>query len=341
MSEPTVGRVRRVFSDLETVTGRLLEIDESEQDIADSGSQERLADAALEEKRLAITHGVRGLEKIRQGRESELTEAEELGIEAVVLEEGRPSIPVHDGDFLPPPPEWGALYTHRKEIRSSLGRVGRVEVDRDGGRSWLGTGFLAGPQIIMTSRGVALDFSRRDGRSWKFRARMSSWLDFREVPDAGPPAGYAVTEIIGIHEDHDLALLRIEATSLSGDPLPEPFVLAKEEPSDLRDREAYQIGYPARDSRDADERMHAIFHDVFDVKRLRPGRITGLTAGGVRMSHDCSSLGDCSGAPVIDLESHRVLGLHVAGRLREHGHAVPLWLLTEDPLIESAKINYA
>jgi hypothetical protein len=340
MKKTIVARARQIFSDLEAVTVRLREIEEDPSADASPRLPDILARAALEGKRRAVTDGVRGLKKLRYGQEGDLTSDELFGIEVIVLEEGRPSILIHDGDFLPPPPEWGTLYTHRKEIRGSIGRVGRVTIDGDPRRSWLGTGFLVGPQTVLTSRSVALDLGRREGEGWKFRTRCSATFDLAEEPGSKWPLDFLVTEIIGIHEDHDLALLRIEATASSGAALPEPFALMSSEPPKLHGREVYQIGYPAWDSRAGNRPMRAIFLDVFDVKRLQPGQVTGLTIAEARLRHDCSTLGDTCGAPVIDLESHLVLGLHTGGRLGERGHAVPLWLLTGDPLIKSASVNF-
>jgi hypothetical protein len=340
MKETTIARARQIFNDLEALAVRLREIDEDPPTEPSPRLSDILARAALEGKRRAVTDGVRGLKKVRYGHAGDLTPDELFGIEVIVLEEGRPSILIHDGDFLPPPPEWGTLYTHRKEIRRSISRVGRLTIDGDPRRSWLGTGFLVGPQTVLTSRSVALGFGRREGEGWKFRTRFSSTLDLSEEPGAEGPLGFLVTEIIGIHEDHDLALLRIEATSSSGASLPEPFALMSSEPPNLHGRDVYQIGYPAWDSRAGNTPMRAIFLDVFDVKRLQPGQLTGLTIAEARMWHDCSMLGDTCGAPVIDLESHVVLGLHTGGRLREHGDAVPLWLLTGDSLMKSANVNF-
>jgi hypothetical protein len=340
MKETIVARAKQIFSDLGAVSVRLREIEEDPSTDASPRLSDILSRAALEGKRRAVLDGIRGLKKIRLGHEGDLTPDELFGIEVIVLEEGRPSILIHDGDFLPPPPEWGALYTHRTEIRRSIGRVGRLTIDGDPRRSWQGTGFLVGPQTVLTSRSVALDFGRREGESWKLRTRFSATLDLSEEPGSRGPLDFVVTEIIGIHEDHDLALLRIEATSSSGAPLPEPFALMSGEPPNLHGREVYQIGYPAWDSRTGHTAMRAIFLEVFDVKRLQPGQVTGLTVADACLRHDCSALGDTCGAPVIDLESHLVLGLHTGGSLRERGHAVPLWLLADDPLIESAGMNF-
>ena len=98
MHESTTSRLRRVFSDLEALAGRLEEIDEAgplQPELSPPRGRDLLAGAAFEGKRVAIAHGLSGLSKIRHGRESQLTEVEEFGIAAIVLEEGRPSILIH------------------------------------------------------------------------------------------------------------------------------------------------------------------------------------------------------------------------------------------------------
>ena len=135
--------------------------------------------------------------------------------------------------------------------------------------------------------------------------------------------------------------MRVESASSSGESLPEPFLLEATAPPDLRGRDVYQIGYPAWDSRAGNEPLQAIFMDLFDVKRLRPGQATAIDVSGNRLQHDCSTLGDTCGAPIIDLESHRVLGLHVGGRFQDGGYAVPLWSLARDPLFKKTKLNFA
>ena len=99
------------------------------------------------------------------------------------------------------------------------------------------------------------------------------------------------------------------------------------------------MGYPAWDGRRNDPaEMRKIFGEIFEVKRLQPGEMTGLT--GKVFKHDCSTLGGNSGSCVVDLETHQVLGLHFGGRYLEGNTAVALWTLTGDPLLKQAKVNF-
>ena len=62
------------------------------------------------------------------------------------------------------------------------------------------------------------------------------------------------------------------------------------------------MGFPAKDAdRNVSAEMERIFADVYDVKRLQPGRATQYTDGESSMSHDCSTLGGNSGSPLFDL----------------------------------------
>jgi len=109
----------------------------------------------------------------------------------------------------------------------------------------------------------------------------------------------------------------------------------------LKGRKVYVIGYPAWDGRRNDpEPMKRIFAEIYNVKRLQPGEISGDALGAFEFFHDCSTLGGNSGSPILDLETHRVLGLHFGGRFLEKNHAVPLWVLQNDPLIKRAALNF-
>ncbi|MCZ0975454.1 trypsin-like peptidase domain-containing protein [Streptomyces albulus] len=117
--------------------------------------------------------------------------------------------------------------------------------------------------------------------------------------------------------------------------------VAADAPPDLPGRPVYCVGYPAWDGRrNEPESMRRIFLDVYGVKRLQPGTATGLAADGSVLRHDCSTLGDTSGAPVIDLVDHRVVGLHCGGRYGRGNYAVPLWQLVEDPLLVRGGVNF-
>ncbi|GAA3388229.1 serine protease [Streptomyces roseoviridis] len=353
---PVATGPEQVFGDLGEVAARVrarleqeLEIQESALDLPPGAAPgAEIGRFAQEERARVLEAGVFGLEKLAHGRSDEVDEDEYFGVEAIVLLEGRPAILVQGQDFAPQPGDWSVLDAARAAIRESIARVGRVEVSGHPNLDWVGTAFHVGPDTVMTNRHVAVEFSRAEDAGWSFQQGMSARVDPGEelpphpapgpVPAAGP-LPYEVTEVIGIHPDVDLALLRIAPPD--GEPLPTPLAVAADAPAELSGRPVYVVGYPAWDGRrNEPESMRRIFMDVYNVKRLQPGTATEFTPGGLVMRHDCSTLGGNSGSPVFDLTDHRVLGLHFGGRYRMGNVAVALWELLEDPLLAKANVNW-
>ncbi|MFD0168580.1 trypsin-like serine peptidase [Streptomyces decoyicus] len=346
---PVAAGPEQVFSDLREVAARVKdglswEIPESLEELpADELPAGQIAQFAQQERTRVLAAGVSGLEKLAEGRADEIDDDESFGVEAIVLLEGRPAILVQNHDFAPQQGDWAVLDGHREAIRASLSRVGRVELSGHLSLDWLGTAFLVGPDVVMTNRHVAAEFARGDGTGWTFQQGIGARLDMGEEyggPDAesGGPA-YDVVEVLGIHEDVDLALLRVAPTA--GAALPAPLAVAADAPADLPGRPVYCVGYPAYDGRrNEPESMRRIFMDIYNVKRLQPGTATELVPDRSVIKHDCSTLGGNSGSPVIDLTDHRVLGLHFGGRYGFGNYAVPLWQLVDDPLLDRAGINF-
>ncbi|MFD9302533.1 trypsin-like serine peptidase [Streptomyces sp. NPDC060048] len=350
---PVATGPEQVFrEDLSEVAARVrkgleAEILESDEDLPrEEQAAAQIGRAAREERARVLEAGVRGLEKLAAGRTGDVDADEYFGVEAIVLLEGRPAILVQGQDFASQPGDWALLDGQRPGIRSSIERVGRVEVSGHAELDWLGTGFLVSPFAVMTNRHVATEFSRADGEGgFTFRQNMRARIDTAE--ELGAPVGdgsfeFEVTEVIGIHQDVDMALLRV-SPSAGGGPLPAPLPVAADAPSDLPGRPVYVVGYPAADGRrNEPEAMRRIFMDIYNVKRLQPGTVTALVPDGpgFTMTHDCSTLGGNSGSPVFDLADHRVLGLHFGGRFRSGNFAVPLFNLTDDPLLQRAEVNW-
>ena len=101
----------------------------------------------------------------------------------------------------------------------------------------------------MTNRHVAQEFCARRGRSVDVPAG-------HDVADRLPRGArqhdlveFEITDVIGLHEKHDLALLRVQSASTDGRALPDPLTVAASEPRDLLGRDVYVVGYPALDSR--------------------------------------------------------------------------------------------
>ncbi|MFF9838246.1 trypsin-like serine peptidase [Streptomyces sp. NPDC013740] len=346
----------QVFGDLREVAARVraglaaeIEYEESAEELPPgvaSGAQ--IAKFAQEERARVLEAGASGLEKLADDRADEIDDDEYFGVEAIVLLEGRPAILVQGQDFASQPGDWAVLDAGRAAIHESITRVGRVEVTGHPSLDWIGTAFLVGPEAVMTNRHVAAEFSRAEGAGWTFQEGMSARVDPGEelpLPAApGPVAtpespAYEITEVIGIHPELDMALLRIAPAD--GAQLPTPLAVAADAPANVPGRPVYVIGYPAWDGRrNEPESMRRIFMDIYNVKRLQPGMTTEFTPGGRVMKHDCSTLGGNSGSPVFDLTDHRVLGLHYGGRYRVGNVAVPLWELVDDPLLAQAKVNW-
>ncbi|MBB5790187.1 trypsin-like serine peptidase [Jiangella mangrovi] len=349
---PVATDVDRVFADLGDVAERARRRAESELELPEStdelpgddgvrSASAGVAQAARAARGEALLDGARGLEKLAEDPAAELTPAEEFGLEAIVLLEGRPALLVQGGDFGTPPAEWTVLDAQRAAIRDSIARVGRIEVTGHPDFDWVGTGFLVGPDLVMTNRHVALEFARGTAGAWTFIGGRASSVDL--VREAGSAARleFTVTEVVGIHDadDVDLALLRVEPR---GDgTLPSPLRIAAVAPDEVVGRQVYVVGYPAWDGRrNEPEPMRRIFMDLYNVKRLQPGRTTVTDDPAVVLRHDCSTLGGNSGSPVFDLATHRVLGLHFGGRYGVGNFAVPAWRLVDDPLTAGAGLNF-
>nr|WSX18796.1 serine protease [Streptomyces tubercidicus] len=346
---PVAAGPEEVFSDLRAVAARVKdglswEIPESLEELpAEDLPAGQIAQFAQQERTRVLSAGVSGLEKLADGRADEIDDDESFGMEAIVLLEGRPAILVQHQDFAPQQGDWAVLDGHRAAIRASLARVGRVELSGHLSLDWLGTAFLVGTDVVMTNRHVAAEFARGDGTGWTFQQGIGARLDMGEEYGGDPADGgpsYDVVEVLGIHEDVDLALLRV-APPAGGGALPAPLAVAADAPGDLPGRPVYCVGYPAYDGRrNEPESMRRIFMDIYNVKRLQPGTATELVPDRNAIKHDCSTLGGNSGSPVIDLTDHRVLGLHFGGRYGFGNFAVPLWQLVDDPLLGRADINF-
>lgn len=281
----------------------------------------------------------RAMRKIRRdGINAQLEPDEIVGTEAIVLLVGRPAILIQEGRFFAPPQPWAKLEQIRDSIEATIQSVGRIEVKGHPAMDWIGTGWLVGPDVVMTNRHVAKEFTRQDGRRWVFEPGMRGRIDFREELGGGGSAEFRLTEVIGVHDDVDLALFRV-ARRAAGKALPPALTLVSRKARPKKGQEVYVIGFPASDSRrnDPDE-MRRIFDNIYNVKRLQPGQVIQVSRS--IFKHDCSTLGGNSGSCVVDLESHRVLGLHFSGRFLEANQAVALWKMADDKLLKKAGIQF-
>lgn len=287
--------------------------------------------------------GASALEKTRHDAISELTVDELFGLECIVLLYGRPGLLVSQGRLAEGPAFWNVLQDHRDDIELSQRGVGRIELVGHPDLDWAGTGFLVGETCLMTTRCIAQLFSEHaEAADWQFRPGISAWMDYRSDDERPASASYRIKGMLGVHERYDLALLEVEPPQNKGGPT--PLALAAEAPSQLEGRPVYVVSYPIRDNRrNEPEAIARVFRDEYGVKRIQPGILRGLLPfRDVHiLRHDCAPLGHSAGGCLIDLETHRILGLHVSGRYLETGTAVPLWMLQDDPLMQRCKVTFA
>ena len=352
--EPVASRALRQISNLDDVYDRLQPEAlrrrlESLRPAAGGGLESRLETTELARPRSGpglpeemAADGRSAIAKVKKDKAAaRLSPREESALEAIVLLEGRPALLIRNGRFEAPPPEWASLETHRAAIEAQLGRVGRIEVTGHPSLDWIGTGFLVADDVVMTNRHVAKEFSKRAGASWSFEAGMKPRIDYAEELGSSKPLEYALSSVIGIHEKFDMALLRVARKGGGGAKLPKPLVLAKK-PAVKAGVSVLAVGYPAWDGRrNEPQPMSRIFHDIYNVKRLQPGKVTKVSAAQKQFDHDCSTLGGNSGSCILDLDTATVVGLHFQGRYLQGNQAILLSKLQGDALLKRAKVAFA
>jgi endonuclease G, mitochondrial len=251
-------------------------------------------------------------------------------LEAIILRLGRPVLLVQGDDVALDDLGTDTWRTRLEPaltgIRAAVRSVGRIELAGNPQFDWVGTGWVVADEVIVTNRHVAEVFARRVGERFEFRSsflgQMEARLDFLAEHQRDSAAEFRLVEVLHIEDDRgpDMAFLRVDwASSPAGQPRP-PIALAPGlEPS----ASVAVIGYPAKDTRTRiPEEMDRIFGNVYDVKRLAPGEVTGLLEQGRFVNHDCTTLGGNSGSVVLDLEHGNAVALHFAGREEVRNYAV-------------------
>jgi len=249
------------------------------------------------------------------------------GVEAIVLAFGRPTLLVQDGVFATPELEiWRQrLEPLRGVLQRSLPSVGRIELKRLPEDMHLGTGWLVAEDVVVTNRHVAEFFARGSRRTAvlakdPFGQPVPVQIDFREEYARQEAAEHTVAEILWVEEFDrrlpDMALIKLRRNGA----LPPPIELSTALPAP-GDAAIAVIGYPAWDYRNDAATMRRLFGDIYGVKRLAPGFVSGAGEDFV-FEHDCTTLGGNSGSVVLDAGSGKAVGLHFAGEFGVRNLAV-------------------
>lgn len=218
---------------------------------------------------------------------------------------------------------WGdVLMEAADKINKAIPAIGRIEL-KNGDLPWCGTGWLIKEGILVTNAHVAEIFARLDGQSAAFVFRpglrtgpVQPSIDFKQEEGSDTKNVHPITEVLYIAPpgEPDVAFLRV-VPAHPGAALPSPVPLARTVAGEGSTIVA--IGYPAKDRTIRDQRLVTrIFGaDVFDKKRLAPGKLTQVN--GDRLQHDCSTLGGNSGSVLLDLNTGEAIGLHQGGYMND------------------------
>ena len=280
----------------------------------------------------------------RLARRDPLADDHVDALEAIILPKERPVVDVVGGTFDAPGPPFEHLGAGpaRLAIEAAIPSIGRIELPEHATLPFGGTGFVVGPDLVITNRHVAELFAVGLGREeLSFRSGQSAAIDFLRERDSANTQLFRIAQVIMIHPYWDMALLATEG--LGGVPA---LRLAVAEPGDLAEREVAVIGYPALDSRNNVELQNRIFRGQFNIKRMQPGKLRDRAT--IRsfghdvpaVTHDSSTLGGNSGSAVVDVETGAVVALHFAGRYLEANYAVPTHELALDRRVTTAGVNF-
>ncbi len=288
-----------------------------------------------------------GLQKLLAGRGDQLTDAELLAQEAIVMPTGRPAALIRGGVYTRLEAPWQHLNAAavRGRVQPLFAAVGRVELPTNDRLPFAGTGFVVGPGLLMTNRHVAALFTSGVGnRGLVYRAGDAAVHFGRQAGDPSPDPARPldVRQVLMVHPHWDMALLRVDG--LDGIT---PLRLSVDPPANLSGRDVAAVGYPAFDTRNDAAVQTRIFGGVFEVKRFMPGKlreradIRSFETVVSAVTHDGSTLGGASGSAVFDLTSGLVVGLHFAGVYLKANYAVPAAELARDPRVVAAGVNFA
>jgi endonuclease G len=289
----------------------------------------------------------RALEKIDSNREADLTETEVSVLEAIVMPQNRPVVFARGTSYDDVPDPW--LHLNPANVKNRVGAlmrsIARIELPNQPRIPYGGTGFVVGPDLMMTNRHVAKLFTEGLGLNIRYN-QGDAEVDFNrrvDTPDNDRSARLKVAKVEMIHPFWDMALIRVAGLSDHFPMLP----LSILKPEELVDRDVLVIGYPARDDRSDLALQDRIFARTYNVKRLQPGKIrprmsvksfeTVVSA----MTHDSSTLGGNSGSAIIDLKTGQVVGLHFAGEYLKANYAVPTFELARDARVTKLKLNFS
>jgi hypothetical protein len=272
---------------------------------------------------------------------------------AIIQQSGRPALPVQGDTFSDPAEEWSDLEAYRAQLDAAIASVGRMELEGHPYFSWVGTAFLAGPGRVMTARNLAQTYAEGLGDT-NLRLKPGLTISFTRKPEFGARVELRlkIASVRFIHPLYEVALCEVDANEMAAkakaskgrtDPVVRGLTLAAQPPEGLSGRKVAVISFAAADARNDLNVVNNIYGSVSAFLYVQPGQLIEVreNQGAGILAHDCSTLGGSSGAPVVDLETGHVLGLHFGGRYLDRNFAVPSWELARDSRVRRQGVNFS
>ena len=269
-----------------------------------------------------------------------LSSMQAVHLEAIILPKERPVFDVQSGSFPVLPPPWEVLNRNRVVVSESIRAIGRIEIAGHPRLPYAGTGFLVGPNLLLTNRHVAALFTSGLGTQSRLAITFPAQVDLNQEAGAVKPIPLTVNRALLLHPHWDAALLQVGGVP----PGIKPLRLVADAPRP--NRAIAVIGYPGFDPRNNPEVQREVFRNLFEKKRLQPGYLSGMRVISSfghpveAITHDASTLGGNSGSAILDAETGHVLGLHFAGVYLDANFAVPSWELAQDRRLRDLGVGF-
>ena len=246
--------------------------------------------------------------------------------EYAALALARPAIRLNGDGLQDVPDNWAAtIDRNRGRINQASLSIGAVVPANRQRFPYVGTAFVVAPGLALTSGDVVraiYDTSTCELKEADQGARIVFGSSIRD----GAAPSLALGKLAHISTERNMALIHLEDHDLQRVPV---LPLADEGAlgATVSETHVFLIGYAAKDGRQPELWQSLVLGDDFQTgdRRLMPGRLLGrstFTSFGTNMTalvHDASTLGGMAGAPLVNLHTGNVLGIHFAGRWQAGG----------------------
>ena len=257
------------------------------------------------------------------------------GVENIIRRGLRPVIIVSNGTYHHAGPYAPSLEKYRKHVERAIAATGRMETP-DGPRPWVGTAFVAGPDVICMAAHLFKSLKHQAVQHIRFNP---FW---EQGPGSQPPL--VVSELLWRHPVLDVAFARVEGLVEARVPA---LALASRPP--IASAEVVRVTYVPQDGRVDPAVQAAVFAGRFDGKWLMPGLVRAIptmlpTASSRgqddKLAYDSATVGG-TGGPLIEIATGVVIGIAVAQTYLVNSWAVPAWYLTADDTLKALGVAIA